>query len=79
MPQYVNITKFAERVERLCDFVLDKLKDETGRRSEDINVIKDLKEDAANIQFNRSGSASETFTGLHDYMQGIPSVEETKE
>jgi hypothetical protein len=76
MTKYVNITKFAERVERLCDFLLNKVEDRSG--SEDLKVIEDLKQDAADIQFNRSGVG--TIEGIHDYMHGIPpSEEETKE
>lgn len=75
--QYVNITKFAERVERLCDFVLKQIDPEEKNGSEDLKVIEDLKQDAANIQFNRSGGGS--FKGLHDFMNNIPLSEETKE
>lgn len=70
--QFVNITKFAERVERLCDFFLAKISEEAGTdNTNDLKVINDLKQDAANIQFNRSGT-KETLTGLYDYMNGVP-------
>jgi len=75
----LDIREFARRVERLCDFFLAKVSEETGRTgSSDIKVIEDLKEDAADIQSDRVTIGSETLFGLNDYMAGVnvPSSEE---
>jgi hypothetical protein len=75
MSEKVEIRKFAEKVERLCDFLLSKydLKDD----SSDIKVIEDLKEEAANIQFGWA-AALETLDGLDDFMRGLPPAPEDK-
>ncbi len=74
MAKRIEIKDFAERVERVCDFFIAKVSEETGRReSNDLRVIEDLKEDAANLQFD---PATETLTGLHDYMNGLNPIPE---
>lgn len=68
----VNIEDFARRVERMCDFILAKKGDETGRDgSPDLKVIEDLKEEAADLQFSIQ-PITETLDGLHEYMKGVP-------
>jgi len=74
----VEIKEFARRVERLCDFFIGKVAEETGKDgSNDLKVIENLKEEAADIQFDRIqllGVGS--IEGLSDYMQGVASKEE---
>lgn len=83
MPETPNIKRFAEQVERLCDFLVDRISEETGRNgSEDLKIIEQIREDAANLQFKGSGIASETIHGLADYISGIhipPTNEQVKE
>ena len=67
----VNIHEFARRVERVCDFLLSQ-SDRNG--SEDRRVIEDLKEDAADIQFDKK--QINALEGLKDYMSGASIVEE---
>lgn len=50
MSDLVDIVEFAERVERVCDFLLDKVPKDG---SADVLLLQQLKEDAANIQFQR--------------------------
>jgi hypothetical protein len=77
MKQSIEIIRFAERVERLCDFLLDRLGEEKQRDdSNDLKVIFDLKEEAANLQMVGGTPATETLGGLYDYMQGVPPVPE---
>jgi hypothetical protein len=59
----LNIKDFAERVERLCDFLLRNLELDG---SADVVVIQRLKEEAADIQFKDS-----SVQGLDDFMRGI--------
>ena len=67
----VDIEDFALRVERLCDFLIGKKQEETGRDgSDDLKVLEDLKQDAANIQFGYKKMVSETLNGLFAYMKG---------
>lgn len=67
----IEIKTFARRVERLCDYLLVKQNGEIGRADlDDLKVIEDLKNDAADIQFNRVHMVSENFRGLSDYMKG---------
>jgi hypothetical protein len=61
----IELDEFARRVERLCDFLLDKIDKKSG--SMDLRVIQDLKEDAANIQFGQAISEA-SFEGLADYV-----------
>lgn len=68
----VNLKDFARDVERLCDFLLDKASKEGIRDgSPDIVVIEDLRETAADIQFDRVKLTTETLSGLSDYMKGV--------
>lgn len=70
MTKNVDIKDFARQVERLCDFLIAKKSEETGKDgSDDLAVIEDLKEDAADIQFS-SQPASDTLNGLDAYMKG---------
>jgi hypothetical protein len=64
----IEIKDFARRVEHLCDFFLSKTE---ANGSKDRKIIEDLKEDAADIQFDQAEVASGVFTGLNDYMHGI--------
>jgi hypothetical protein len=60
-----DVKEFAMKVERLCDYLLDKIDTKDG--SNDIKFIQDLKEDAANFQF-QSGLS---IVGLYDYVNGV--------
>jgi hypothetical protein len=71
----MEIKEFARRVEHLCDFFLSKTERDG---SKDRKIIEDLKEDAADIQFDQVEIASGVFTGLNDYMVGIPDSPEEK-
>jgi hypothetical protein len=77
MARPVDIEDFARRVERLCEFLLAQIK--AGKRddSQDLKVIEDLKEDAADIQSASMIIGPEIFTGLSEFMHGIPPKEET--
>lgn len=76
----VDIKKFAERVERLCDFLLDKMSIETGLTgSESQKILEDLKDDAANIKMFGGRMAEKTLDGLHEFMRGFPKVSEPEE
>lgn len=71
MTRNVDLKEFARDVERLCDFLIDKVSKESGRDgSPDIVVIEDLKEVAADIQFGKIGVTTETLEGLSAYMKG---------
>jgi hypothetical protein len=63
----IQIKEFAQRVERLCDFLLAQVKDNEESGSDDLLVIKSLKEDAANLQFDQL----RTFDGLDNFMKGL--------
>ena len=65
MPREIELLDFLRRVERLCDFLLDKVEFKDG--SVDIAVIQDLKNDAADLQVNHDNINLE---GLHTYMRG---------
>lgn len=69
MTRDLNIKEFAERVERLCDFMISKMNNDG---SKDLQVFQDLKEDAADIQTDRVRINEQTIEGLDDYMRGIP-------
>lgn len=43
-----ELREFAEKVERVCDFLIDKAKD-ADIDANDLRVLQDLKEKAANI------------------------------
>lgn len=70
-PKEIEITDFARRVERLCDFLLSQVKGTEESGSDDIGVIKELKEDAANLQFNNVALVSNTVKGLDTFMKGL--------
>lgn len=65
MPRKIELLDFLRRVERLCDFLLDKVEFKDG--SVDIAVIQNLKSDAADLQVNHDNINLE---GLHTYMRG---------
>lgn len=62
----IKIEDFARRVERLCDFFLAQ-----GERdgSPDRKILEDLKEEAANVQFDMTRIGN--FEGLSDFMNGV--------
>lgn len=64
--QEIDLEDFAIRVERLCNFLIDKFPFMDG--SEDITVIQKLKEDAADLQTKSRNQV--TLEGLHTYMRG---------
>jgi hypothetical protein len=80
MTRAVEIREFAQRVERVCDFLLDLLSAEGMKnKSTDARVIEDLRDDAVSIQFNRI-DYPHLFEGLDTYIRGIPiNKAETKE
>lgn len=61
----VDVKDFARRVERLCDFLLDKIDVKDG--SPDVIVIQKLKDDAADLQFM---TIYWFFEGLDTYIRG---------
>lgn len=63
-----DIKKFAERVERLCDFLLEGVEKDG---SNDVVEIQNIKKDAADIQFI-TRNANVSIEGLSDYIRGIP-------
>lgn len=65
MPREIEFLDFLRQVERLCDFLLDKVEFKDG--SADIAVIQNLKDDAADLQVNHDNINLE---GLHSYMRG---------
>lgn len=65
MAQPLDVKEFAIRVERLCDFLLDKFEIKDG--SNDLKAIQDIKEDAANLQFANEISLE----GLFDYINKV--------
>lgn len=72
MSRDLNIKEFAERVERLCDYILSRLSAEQARSgSKDVMVLERMKEDAADIQFDRVSLTENTLLGLYDHMFGV--------
>lgn len=69
----IEIKEFARRVEHLCDFFLSKTE---ADGSKDRKVIEDLKETAADIQFEQVEIAEGAYIGLDDYMRGIVNAPE---
>jgi hypothetical protein len=69
----IELKEFAKRVEHLCDFFLSKSE---ADGSNDRKVLEDLKEDAADIQFDQAEVDSGAYIGLDDYMRGIPNAPE---
>ena len=66
----IEIKEFAQRVERVCDFLLAKASDAGETGSDDILVIEELKNDAADIQFGRKESLN-LFSGLEKHVKGL--------
>lgn len=62
----VDTEEFGTKVERLCEFLLDRV-DKDG--SADVRVIQDLKEDAALLQV---GKEPFVLAGLDSHMRGVP-------
>ena len=69
----IEIKDFAKRVEHVCDFFLSKSE---ADGSNDRKVLEDLKEDAADIQFNQAEIDSGAYIGLDDYVRGINTAPE---
>lgn len=73
----VNLQDFAERVERVCEFFLSRVSEETNKTgSHDLKVLQDLKEDAANLQFREDTPTLGAVTGLDAHMRGLPEAKE---
>lgn len=77
MPEPIDIKEFARRVELVCDFLLNKIREERSvdgssglDGSGDLRVIQDLKEDAANIHMGDADVFTNKLSGLSDYMKG---------
>jgi|RhiMethySRZTD1v2_1073278.scaffolds.fasta_scaffold35197_13 hypothetical protein len=66
-PTVNDIVVFAERVERLCDFLLDGLEKDG---SHDVLVIQKLKEDSADLQSIKK-NVNVSIEGLDNHMRGI--------
>ncbi len=66
-PQVEDIRTFAERTERLCDFILLGM-EKNG--SEDVVVIQKLKDDAADLQ-HITRNANISIEGLSEFMKGV--------
>jgi hypothetical protein len=74
MTRSVNINDFAARVERLCDFLLSRIYEETGRTgSDEQKILEDLREEAVKIQVN-GAPVKETLEGLKDFMGVLPMI-----
>lgn len=65
LEKQIDIKDFALRVERLCDFLLNKIDIKDG--SDDVVIIQKLKDDAADLQFEAD---SMFFKGLNEYIHG---------
>ena len=63
-----DIRNFAERVERLCDFLLKDLKKDG---SHDVTELQDLQKDAADFQ-RIYKSSNVSIEGLSEYIRGHP-------
>jgi hypothetical protein len=70
----IEIEAFARRVERLCDFFLSKIE---ADGSQDRKILEDLKEEAADIQFDKERIGS--FAGLSDFMKGMDVASDEKD
>lgn len=73
MSKEIDLKEFAERVERVCEFFLSQTE---ADGSEDRRIIEDLKEVAANIQFDQAVLKFDLLKGLSDHMSGLPSKEQ---
>ena len=72
----IELKDFARRVEHVCDFFLSKIE---ADGSKDRKVLEDLKEDAADIQFDQVEVDSGPFIGLDDYLKGVVEAPEPVE
>lgn len=63
-----DIAVFAEKVERLCEFLLEGMKKDG---SEDVVIIQKLQEDATDLQTITQNS-NVSIDGLSNYMKGVP-------
>lgn len=80
MSRKIDLKDFAMRVERLCNFFIAQGTAQTGRDgSDDLRVLEDLKEEAADIQFDRVQIVSGSLQGLSDFMRGFPEEKNEKE
>lgn len=61
-----EIREFGRRVERLCEFLLDKVEDSDERDE----IIK-IKEESQDIQYNPT---TDLFVGLSNHIQGLPEI-----
>jgi hypothetical protein len=66
MSKTIDVKEFAKRVERLCEFLLDRVERDGNK---DVVEIQKIKEDAADLQ---AGDNEFTFEGLSDHMRGAP-------
>ena len=65
-----DIKSFAERVERLCEFLLQNLERDG---SDDVVAIQKIQEDAADLQCQQN-FANVSIDGLSSYIRGYPPV-----
>jgi len=66
-----NVNHFALKVERLCDFLIDKYCSEYSRDGgPDLKVLEDLKEDAADIHTG-AHNGTVLIEGLAEAMNGL--------
>lgn len=68
----MRIREFAEKVERLCEFLLERVP-----VSEEREEIIKLKEAAGDLQFD-SDSRENLFEGLSNHIRGVYPPEESK-
>lgn len=78
MTRDLDVKEFAQRVERLCDFFIAKIKDEDNGKSSDLKVFEDLKEDAADIQCDKGALLNSVLGGLDGYMRGASGLQAAK-
>jgi hypothetical protein len=64
-----TIQEFAERVERLCDYLLNRMDRDGGK---DHDIIHKLKDDAADLQTAIKDGKSMSMSGLYEHMKGLP-------
>jgi len=60
----MKVKEFAEKVERLCEFLLDRVP--TSEEREEVIKLRDA---AADLQFD--SNCTNLFEGLSDHMRGI--------
>lgn len=73
MMKKIELKDFARRVEHVCDFFLSKTE---ADGSADRKILENLKEDAADIQFDQAEVTSGPYIGLDDYMRGLVTAPE---